>query len=1062
MATKITIDNTDPTKVTFAGINFDKDNTPSFTGKLTGSANNAGQLIQIRDSLSVIGTVKTASDGSWSFDFGSASGKTLSDGAHNINVRLAGNAAVTATYKVTIDTSTATPTAFASPASTYTDVNGATHIVTNTSYPMISGRAEPGAEVDFFNRDVVVDNPDLPPDQRFGLIGSTTADASGNYSFELKVFQTDDEGNLILDAKGNPMVDANQSTNLFPDGTYRIGVTSTDPATNYAVGAPIVIEVDTVVQAPVVYSLDNAAGISDGAANINGVVYTNDDTPTIKGLAETGSEVTITDAAGNVLGTAMADGAVVNGQSTFTFQVDNAQALSQGLHTFNFITTDRAGNVSTPTPQVIGVDSQTTAPTVSMADAVTSGRVKYTNDNTPTISGVAEAGATVEFKDQLGNTLGSVTAGSNGAYSFTPTTAMADGAKTITAKSTDALGNSASTTYNVTIDTQIAAPTMAAGSPALTVGGVTYNNDSTPTITGTAEAGSTVTVTDGTTVLGTTVAGSDGKYSFTTPDEHTMSEGSHALSVSAKDIAGNVSETVTQNVTIDTRAPTVTETLASPAVTSAGVTYDRDNTPTITGVTEAGSTVTVKDGDTVLGTTVAGADGKYSFTPAESFKLIDGVHTLNVTATDLAGNVSAAAASQTVKIDTVAPTVTETLTSPAVVAANGVTYDSDNTPTIKGVAEAGATVTVSDGDTVLGSTVADDQGNYSFTPTAALADGVHTLNVTATDLAGNVSAAAASQTFTIDATAPNKPTESVAVSPTLTVGGVTYDTDRTPTITGTAEAGSTVTIMDGTTTLGTTTANAQGAYSFTVADANQLSGGAHSFSVTATDLAGNTSTASPATTRNVVCYMSGTRLQTQDGWKLVEQLTVGDLLKTASGQSQPVTWLGSTTIDCRRQGNKQHAYPVRIAQHAFGYQLPERDLFVSPLHSIYVEGVMIPAIHLVNGLTVTQDQTEGLVTYYHVELPQHDAVFAEGLPAETYLDTSPENRHFFSMNNGDQKVFEMNLQFPACPEGTPVWQHIWDTQGYAPLTQSGPIVEAVKAMLMQQAQLVQEDKRLFA
>jgi hypothetical protein len=136
---------------------------------------------------------------------------------------------------------------------------------------------------------------------------------------------------------------------------------------------------------------------------------------------------------------------------------------------------------------------------------------------------------------------------------------------------------------------------------------------------------------------------------------------------------------------------------------------------------------------------------------------------------------------------------------------------------------------------------------------------------------------------------------------------------------------------------------------------------------------------------------------------------------------------------------------------------------VSPLHSIYVGGVMIPAIHLVNGVSVTQEQQETLVTYYHVELPQHNAVFAEGLPAETYLDTTPENRYFFSANKADQKVFPINRQFPACPQGTPVWQHIWDTQGYAPLTQSGPILEAVKASLMERAlQLVQEDQRLIA
>ena len=583
-----------------------------------------------------------------------------------------------------------------------------------------------------------------------------------------------------------------------------------------------------------------------------------------------------------------------------------------------------------------------------------------------------------------------------------------------------------------------------------------YDKSNTPTVHGVAEAGSTVTVKDGDRVLGTTVAGSDGSYSFTPTDA--LSDGVHALNVTATDLAGNVSTAATQSVKIDSVAPNApSQNLASPAVMVSGVKYDRDNTPTLSGVAEAGSTVTVKDGTTVLGTTVADASGNYSFTPSNAYSLTEGIHTLNVTATDTAGNVSTVSA-QAVTIDTQTATPTLSVDAPSV-SVDGVTYDKDNTPTLTGVAEAGSTVTVKDGATVLGTTVADASGNYAFTPTSALSDGVHDLNVTATDLAGNVSSQA-SQTVTIDTVAPNVPTETVSASATVTFQSVTYDTNRTPTITGTAEAGSTVTIKDGDTTLGSVTANAQGAYSFTVG--NQLSGGAHSFSVTATDLAGNTSSASPVLAKNVVCYMSGTRLQTQNGWKLVEHLKAGDLLKTVSGKLQPVTWVGHSTIDCRRQDNKQHAYPVRIAQHAFGHQLPERDLYVSPLHSVYVEGVMIPVIHLVNGVTVTQDQRESLVTYYHVELPQHDAVYAEGLPAETYLDTSPENRHFFSLNNGDQKVFELGLQFPPCPEGTPVWQHIWNTQGYAPLTQSGPIVEAVKVMLMQRAQLVQEAQRLSA
>jgi hypothetical protein len=146
-------------------------------------------------------------------------------------------------------------------------------------------------------------------------------------------------------------------------------VTAKDLAKNVSESTSIVIEVDTTVANPVVHSLDRLTGsISDGAANINGLVTTNDSTPTITGLAETGSEVTITDAAGHLLGTAMAKGTVVNGQSTFTFELNSP--LAEGTHTFRFITEDRAGNVSAPTSMVIGVNSSTDTPTMSMAETV--------------------------------------------------------------------------------------------------------------------------------------------------------------------------------------------------------------------------------------------------------------------------------------------------------------------------------------------------------------------------------------------------------------------------------------------------------------------------------------------------------------------------------------------------------------------------------------------------------------------------------------------------------------------------------------------------------------------
>ena len=990
--------NLDSPAVTIAGVQYDKDSTPTLRGVAE-----AGSTVTLKDGTDVLGT--TVADASGNFDFTPSS--ALTDGVHTLNVTatdIAGNVSHVSSQSVKIDTTApSAPTqAFASPAVT---AGGVTYDQDNT--PTLTGVAEAGSTVTVKNGNT--------------LLGTTLADASGNYAFT--------------------------PTSALSEGVHALNVTATDLSGNVSTLATRSITIDTV--APNTPS----ASLGLPALTTAGVQYDKSNTPTVNGVAEAGSTVTVQDG-DRVLGTTVAGS---DGSYSFT----PTDALSDGEHALNVTATDLAGNVSTAATQSVKIDSVApNAPSQNLASpAVTVSGVKYDRDNTPTLSGVAEAGSTVTVKD--GSTvLGTTVADASGNYSFTlsNTHALTEGIHTLNVTATDTAGNvSTVSAQAVTIDTQTATPTLSVDAPGVSVDGVTYDKDNTPTLTGVAEAGSTVTVKDGATVLGTTVADASGNYAFTPTSA--LSDGVHALNVTATDLAGNVSTQASQTVTIDTQIATPSVGLSAPALSVGGVTYDRDNTPTLTGVAEAGSTVTVKDGSTVLGTTVADASGNYSFTPSSNRALSEGNHTLQVTATDAAGNVSSVA-TQSVKIDTSAPaTPTENWASPAVTTTSGVTYDRDNTPTLTGVAEAGSTVTVQDGATVLGTTVADASGNYAFTPTSALSDGVHDLNVTATDLAGNVSSQA-SQTVTIDTVAPNVPTESVSASATVTFQSVTYDTNRTPTITGTAEAGSTVTIKDGDNTLGSVTANAQGAYSFTVG--NQLSGGAHSFSVTATDLAGNTSSASPVLAKNVVCYMSGTRLQTQDGWKLVEHLKAGDLIKTVSGKLQPVTWVGHSTIDCRRQDNKQHAYPVRIAQHAFGHQLPERDLYVSPLHSIYVEGVMIPVIHLVNGVTVTQDQRESLVTYYHVELPQHDAVYAEGLPAETYLDTSPENRHFFSLNNGDQKVFELGLQFPPCPEGTPVWQHIWNTQGYAPLTQSGPIVEAVKVMLMQRAQLVQEAQRLSA
>ncbi len=137
------------------------------------------------------------------------------------------------------------------------------------------------------------------------------------------------------------------------------------------------------------------------------------------------------------------------------------------------------------------------------------------------------------------------------------------------------------------------------------------------------------------------------------------------------------------------------------------------------------------------------------------------------------------------------------------------------------------------------------------------------------------------------------------------------------------------------------------------------------------------------------CYRAGTRIATAYGETPVEALRAGDLVRTHAGALRPVAWVGWRRVDCRRHPRPELVWPIRIAAGAFGARLPARDLFVSPDHAIFIaaDGVLIPARYLVNGATITA-MPVAWVEYHHVELATHDILLAEGLPAESYLDTA--------------------------------------------------------------------------
>ncbi|MDA8248509.1 MAG: Hint domain-containing protein, partial [Rhodospirillales bacterium] len=199
--------------------------------------------------------------------------------------------------------------------------------------------------------------------------------------------------------------------------------------------------------------------------------------------------------------------------------------------------------------------------------------------------------------------------------------------------------------------------------------------------------------------------------------------------------------------------------------------------------------------------------------------------------------------------------------------------------------------------------------------------------------------------------------------------------------------------------------------------------------VAASDGAGGTQV-----TLGTPCYVAGTRIATPGGEVRVEALRAGDavLADTGAGwQVRTVRWVGRVMVDLVRHPCPERAAPVRIRAHAIGPGRPLRDLLVSPDHAIFLDGVLIQAQALRNGATVVQD-FPARVTYCHIELDHHALLCAEGLPAESYLDTG--NRALFA---GAAGVRPLHADLAGAAA--------WDERAVAPLLLGGARVAAAQA-----------------
>jgi hypothetical protein len=137
---------------------------------------------------------------------------------------------------------------------------------------------------------------------------------------------------------------------------------------------------------------------------------------------------------------------------------------------------------------------------------------------------------------------------------------------------------------------------------------------------------------------------------------------------------------------------------------------------------------------------------------------------------------------------------------------------------------------------------------------------------------------------------------------------------------------------------------------------------------------------------SAACFADGTRIATPRGETPIEDLRPGDRVTLARGGSAPVVWCGQRLVHCARHPRPREVWPIRVRAGAFGPGRPARDLVLSPDHAVFVDGVLVPVRHLLNGSAIAQERV-GAVTYRHIELARHEVVLAEGLPAETYLDT---------------------------------------------------------------------------
>ncbi|UAB16954.1 BapA/Bap/LapF family large adhesin [Acinetobacter baumannii] len=665
-------------------------------------------------------------------------------------------------------------------------------VLTNDSTPALTGTVNDPTATVVVNVDGV-DYPAVNNGDGTWTLADNTLPVLADGPHTITVTATDAAGNVGTDtgvvtvdtaAPAAPVIDPVNGTDpitgtaepgstvtvTYPDGSTASVVAGPDGT--WTVPNPGLNDGDTVTavtEDPAGNTSGPATAVVDAVAPTVALddVLTNDSTPALTG--------TVSDPTATVV--VNVDGvdypAVNNGDGTWTLADNTLPVLADGPHTITVTATDAAGNVGNDTA-VVTID--TVAPNAPVLDPINA---------TDPVSGQAEPGSTVTVTYPDGTTA-TVVAGTDGSWSVPNPGNLVDG-DTVTATATDPAGNT-SLPGTGTVSADITAPVVALDD--------VLTNDSTPALTGTVNDPTATVVVNVDGVDYPAVNNGDGTWTLADNTLPALTDGPHTITVTATDAAGNVGND-TAVVTIDTVAP------------NAPVLDPINATDPVSGQAEPGSTVTVTYPDGTTATVVAGTDGSWSV--PNPGNLVDG-DTVTATATDPAGNTSLPGTG----------TVSADITAPVVALDDVLTNDS--TPALTGTVNDPTATVVVNVDGVDYPAVNNGDGTWTLADNTlpVLADGPHTITVTATDAAGNVGNDTA--VVTIDTTAPNAP--------------VLDPINATDPVSGQAEPGSTVTVTypDGTTA--TVVAGTDGSWS--VPNPGNLVDG-DTVTATATDPAGNTS-----------------------------------------------------------------------------------------------------------------------------------------------------------------------------------------------------------------------------